>query len=60
MKIIQMDIIYIYLYTYSPYTMQVETIIDWYIISSGERVVNLNYLTKLRLGSKCYTQTDGT
>ena len=40
--------------------MQVETIIYGQIISHGERVVNVTYLTKLRHGSKWYTQTDGT
>ena len=44
----------------SPYTMQYETIIDVNIISSIERVVNVDYLKKLRYGSKWFTQTDGT
>ena len=40
--------------------MKVETIIVGQIISHGERVVNVTYLTKLRHGSKWYTQTYGT
>ena len=63
-KLTQMDIMYSYInryiYTYSPYTLQVETIIDGHIISLGERVVNVTYLTKPIHGSKCYTQTYGT
>ena len=55
-----MDIMYIYIYTSSPYTMQVETIIYGKIISHGERVINVTYLKKLRHGSKWYTQTDVT
>ena len=40
--------------------MQVETIIYGQLISHGERVINVTYLTKLRHGSKWYTQTYGT
>ena len=52
--------VYIYIYTSITYKMQVETIIYGQIISHGERVINLTYLTKLRHGSKWYTQIDGT
>ena len=40
--------------------MQVENIIEGHIIIHGERFVNVTYLTKLRHGSKWYTQTYGT
>ena len=40
--------------------MQVENIIDGYIISSGEIFVTVTYQKKLINGSKWYTQTDGT
>ena len=40
--------------------MQVKTIIDGHILSSGRRVMNVNYFTKQRLWSKWYKQTDGT
>ena len=39
--------------------MQVKTIIDGQITSSGESVVNVTKLTKFRPVSKWYTQTDG-
>ena len=51
---------YIYIYTSIQYTMQVLTIIYGQIMSNGERVINVTYLTKLRHGSTWYTQTDGT
>ena len=44
--------IYIYIYIYIPHTMKVENIIYGQIISQGERIVNITYLTKLRHGSK--------
>ena len=40
--------------------MQVENIIDGYIISSGEIFVTVTYQKKLIHGSKWYTQTHGT
>ena len=52
--------VYIYIYTLSPYTMQVDTIIYGQIISHGERVINVTYLKKLRNGSTWCTQTDVT
>ena len=47
----------IYCTFFSTYTIQVETNIIGNIISSGERVMNSTYLTKLIHGSKRYAQT---
>ena len=41
-----------------PYTIQVENIISGNILSSGERVVNATYPTKMIHGSKWCTNTD--